>query len=169
LDVVCHFTRAQVQWRIMDIIGKLSSLGWTLPQPPKPIAAYVPCVRIGDLLYISGQLPWRDGKLLAVGKVCSSVAIELAQTAAAQCAVHALSVAGGELAGDFDRFVRVVRVGVFVQSDDNFHDQAKIANGASELLAQVLGDAGRHARAAVGVNALPLNAAVEVEFLFQVR
>ena len=153
----------------MDIPEKLNSLGWTLPQPPKPIAAYVPSVRIGDMLYVSGQLPWRDGKLLAVGKVCSSVAIELAQTAAAQCAVHALSVCGGELGGDFDRLVRVVRVGVFVQSDDDFHDQAKVANGASELLVQVLGDSGRHARAAVGVNALPLNAAVEVEFLLQVR
>jgi enamine deaminase RidA (YjgF/YER057c/UK114 family) len=153
----------------MDIPEKLSSLGWTLPQPPKPIAAYVPSVRIGDMLYVSGQLPWRDGKLLAVGKVCSSVAVELAQTAAAQCAVHALSVCGGELGGDWDRLVRVVRVGVFVQSDNDFYDQAKVANGASELLVQVLGDSGRHARAAVGVNALPLNAAVEVEFLFQVR
>jgi enamine deaminase RidA (YjgF/YER057c/UK114 family) len=140
----------------MDIVGKLKSLGWDLPPAPKPIAAYVPCVRAGELLYVSGQLPWREGKLLAVGKVCSAVAIELAQNAAAQCAVHALAVAGAE-------------VGAFVQSDDNFHDQAKVANGASELLAQALGETGRHARAAVGVNALPLNAAVEVEFLFHMR
>jgi enamine deaminase RidA (YjgF/YER057c/UK114 family) len=153
----------------MDIVGKLKSLGWDLPPAPKPIAAYVPCVRAGELLYVSGQLPWREGKLLAVGKVCSAVAIELAQNAAAQCAVHALAVAGAELGGDWERLIRVVRVGAFVQSDDNFHDQAKVANGASELLAQALGETGRHARAAVGVNALPLNAAVEVEFLFHMR
>jgi enamine deaminase RidA (YjgF/YER057c/UK114 family) len=152
----------------MDVAEKLRSLGWTLPAAPKPIAAYVPCVRAGDLLFVSGQLPWREGKLLAEGKVPTAVSIELAQKAAAQCAVLGLAVVGGELAGDWGRLVRVVRVGVFVQSDDTFTEQAKVANGASDLLQQVLGEGGRHARAAVGVNALPLNATVEVEFLFQV-
>jgi enamine deaminase RidA (YjgF/YER057c/UK114 family) len=153
----------------MDLHAKLQELGWTLPTPPKPIAAYVPCVRCGDLLFVSGQLPWRDGKLLTTGKVPSAVSIEQGQLAAAQCAVHGLAVAGGELAGDWDRLVRVVRVGVFVQSENDFAEQAKVANGASDLLQQVLGETGRHARAAVGVNALPLNASVEVEFLFQIR
>ncbi|HUB24530.1 MAG TPA: RidA family protein [Tepidisphaeraceae bacterium] len=153
----------------MDVPARLAQLGWVLPQPPKPIAAYVPGVRCGELLFISGQLPWRDGKLLACGKIPSSVSIEEGQGAAAQCAVHGLAVAGGELGGDWERIVRVVRVGVFVQSDHDFTEQAMVANGASDLLQKIFGEFGRHARAAVGVNALPLNAAVEVEFLFQVR
>jgi len=153
----------------MDIVAKLRQLGITLPTPPKPIAAYVPCVRVGEFLFVSGQLPWQDGKLMAVGKVPSAVSIEQGQQAAAQCAVHGIAVAAGEIGGDWDRLVRVVRVGVFVQSDDTFSEQAKVANGASDLLQQIFGDAGRHARAAVGVNALPLNAAVEIEFLFQIR
>lgn len=153
----------------MDVRARLQQLGWPLPQPPKPIAAYVPCVKTGDLLFVSGQLPWRDGKLLAMGKVPSLVTIEAAQQAAAQCAVLALAIAGEEFGGEWDRLVRVVRIGVFVQSDHDFTEQAKVANGASDLLQQVFGESGRHARAAVGVNALPLNSAVEVEFLFQVR
>jgi enamine deaminase RidA (YjgF/YER057c/UK114 family) len=153
----------------MNIEEKLSSLGWTLPAAPKPIAAYVPAVRTGNLLFISGQLPMRDGKLLSIGRVPSDVSIEVAQTAAAQCAVNALAILHGELNTDWSRLSRVVRVGAFVQSDDGFADQAKVANGASELLQQVFGEAGRHARAAVGVNALPLNACVEIEFLFEIR
>ena len=153
----------------MDIAAKLKDLGWTLPQPAKPIAAYVPAVRTGNLLFISGQLPWRDGKLLAIGKVPSAVSLQDAQQAAAQCAVHGLAITGSELAGDWSKLVRIIRIGVFVQSDDDFADQAKVANGASELLVSVLGDPGKHARAAVGVNALPLNAAVEVDFVFEVR
>src|SRR5580658_5646708 len=115
----------------MDVAAKLEQLGWALPIPPKPIAAYVPCARAGELLFVSGQLPWRDGKLLACGKVPSSVSIEEAQGAAAQCAVHGLAVAGGEVNGDWQRIVRVVRVGVFVQSDHDFDEQAVVANGAS--------------------------------------
>lgn len=153
----------------MNVAAKLQELGWTLPAPPKPVASYVPCVAAGELLFVSGQLPWREGKLLATGKVPSAVSIEKAQEAAAQCAVHGLAVAGDYLRGDWERLVRVVRIGVFVQSDDEFSEQAKVANGASDLLQKVLSESGRHARAAVGVNALPLNAAVEAEFLFLVR
>jgi enamine deaminase RidA (YjgF/YER057c/UK114 family) len=153
----------------MDVAAKLQQLGWTLPTPPKPVASYVPCVAVGELLYVSGQLPWRDGMLLATGKIPTSVSIEKGQEAAAQCAVHGLAVAADFLGGDWARLVRVIRVGAFVQSDHEFSEQAKVANGASDLLQQVLGESGRHARAAVGVNALPLNAAVEVEFLFLVR
>jgi len=153
----------------MDIPAKLASLGLVLPPAAKPIASYVPAVRAGNLIYVSGQLPWRDGKLLAVGKVPSAISIELAQQAAAQCAVLGLSAAGGLLNGDWDQLLGVVRVGVFVQSDDTFSEQSKVANGASDLLQQVMGEAGRHSRAAVGVNALPLNSAVEVEFVLAVR
>ena len=153
----------------MDIAKKLAELGLTLPAPAKPIAAYVPAARTGNLIFVSGQLPTRDGKLLATGPVPSATSIESAQKAATQCALNALAILGDELSGDFSRLVRVVRIGVFVQSDSTFHDQAKVANGAGELLQQILGDPGRHARAAVGVNTLPLNATVEIEFLFEVR
>jgi enamine deaminase RidA (YjgF/YER057c/UK114 family) len=153
----------------MDLITQLRNLGHQLPPAPKPLGAYVPSVRTGNLLYVSGQLPFKDGKLLATGKVPSIVPIDLAQRAAAQCAVNALAICGAEIAGDWSRLVRVVRIGVFVQSDDGFADEPKVANGASELLQQVLGDIGRHARAAVGTNALPMNATVEVEFLFEIR
>jgi enamine deaminase RidA (YjgF/YER057c/UK114 family) len=151
----------------MTLTEKLAQLGWILPPAPKPIAAYVPAVRSGNLLYISGQLPMRDGQLIARGRVPSAVSLESAQQAAAQCAVNALAILNSEIDGDIDRVARVVRIGVFVQSDDDFHDQAKVANGASELLQTVFGEVGRHARSTIGVNALPLDAAVEVECLFE--
>jgi len=153
----------------MDVTKKLVDLGWTLPQPPEPIAVYVPCVRTGSLLFVSGQLPWRDGKLLATGKVPSTVSIQQAQQAAAQCAVLGLSIVSGEIGGDWERLVRVVRVGVFVHCDDDFTEQAMVGNGASELLGHVLGQIGTHARSAVGVNTLPLGSSVEVEFMFEIR
>ena len=155
--------------RGMDLAKKLAEMGLKLPTAPRPVAAYVPAVRTGNLLIVSGQLPSRDGQLIALGRVPSVVSLEAAQAAAAQCVLNAVAIAGDELGGDFDRIERVVRVGVFVQSDDNFFDQPKVANGASELLQKLFGDAGRHARAAVGVNVLPLNAAVEAEFMFEIR
>lgn len=151
----------------MDVGKRLAEMGWTLPAAPKPIAAYVPAVRCGNLLFVSGQLPMRDGKLMATGKVPSGVSLQTAQKAAEQCAVNALAIAYAEL-GDWEKLKRVVRIGVFVQSDNDFQDQAKVANGASELLQQVFGEGGRHARAAVGTNALPMNASVEIEFLFEI-
>jgi enamine deaminase RidA (YjgF/YER057c/UK114 family) len=152
----------------MNIVEKLQELGHTLPAAPKPIAAYVPAVQTGNLVFVSGQLPMWEGKLTAEGAVPSKISIEVAQRAAGQCAVNALAILGDHLKGDWSRVSRVVRVGVFVQSDSGFQDQAKVANGASELLQQVFGEMGRHARAAVGVNSLPLNAAVEVEFIFEI-
>lgn len=152
-----------------DIKSKLAELNLVLPEPPKPVASYIPAVRAGDLLYVSGQLPMKDGQLMAIGKVPSAVPIELARSAARQCALNGLAIVGAELGGDWSRLVRIVRLGVFVQSDDDFTQQPQIANGASDLLQQLLGEPGRHARAAVGVNALPLGAAVEVELLVQVR
>jgi len=148
---------------------KLSEMGLTWPEAPKPVASYVPAVRSGSWLVVSGQLPFRQGQLIAMGKVPSAVSLEKAQAAAAQCAFNALAIVRSEIEGDWSRFVRVVRLGVFVQSDDGFSDQAKVANGASDLLVALLGEPGRHARAAVGTPALPLDATVEVEMIVEVR
>ncbi|MCG8584538.1 MAG: RidA family protein [Pirellulales bacterium] len=151
----------------MQVEERLGELGLTLPEPPKPVAAYVPCVRAGQLIVVSGQLPTADGELMATGKVPSQVSIEDAQAAARHCGINALAILKAELGGDWTKLAHVVRLGVFVQSDDDFAGQPQVANGASELMQEVFGEAGKHARAAVGVNSLPLNAAVEVEFLFQ--
>ena len=150
------------------ILDRLSELGISLPDPPKPVASYVPAIQSGSLLYVSGQLPFRDGELMTVGPVPSAVSIESAMEGARWCAINGLAVARQSLDGELDRLRRVVRVGVFVQSDDRFDAQPKVANGASDLLVEVLGDDGRHARAAVGVNALPLDTSVEVEFVFEI-
>jgi enamine deaminase RidA (YjgF/YER057c/UK114 family) len=153
----------------MDITNKLADLGWILPEAPKPVGAYVPAVVVGNLLFVSGQLPMSNGKLIAEGTVPSQVDLPKAQKAAAQCAVNALAIVRAELNGDWARLVRVVRIGIFVQCEAGFHDHAKVANGASELLQAVIGETGRHARAAVGAISLPMNAAVEAEFIFQIR
>lgn len=152
-----------------DVVRRLAEEGYPLPDPPKPVAAYVPCVRAGDLVFVSGQLPFAGGKLLLTGKCPTQVTVQQGQEAGVQCLLNGLAVLGQEIGGDWDRLQRVVRMGMFVQSEDDFTDQPLVANGASELLVDVFGDAGRHARAAVGVNALPLNAAVEAEFVFQLR
>jgi enamine deaminase RidA (YjgF/YER057c/UK114 family) len=110
-----------------------------------------------------------EGRLLAVGPVPSAVTLEQAQQCARQCALNALAIIDAQLAGDWSRFVRIVRLGAFVCSDNGFTDQAKVANGASEFLGQLLGPAGQHARAAVGVNTLPLGACVEIELLVEVK
>ncbi|MFO0872636.1 MAG: RidA family protein [Phycisphaerales bacterium] len=147
---------------------RLAELGLLLPAAPKPVAAYIPAARSGVLVFVSGQLPFKDGALLASGPVPSRVSLELAQQAARQCVLNGLAVLADQLDGDLDRVVRIVRLGVFVCSDPGFGDQPKVANGASELLQQIFGEAGRHARAAVGSIALPLQAAVEVEILAEV-
>ncbi len=152
----------------MSIDTKLAELGLALPTPPKPVAAYIPCVRTGNLVVVSGQLPFAAGQLLATGRVPSKVDLEQAQECARQCVLNGLAILKAELNGEWERLARVVRIGVFVQSDDGYADQPQVANGASQLLVDLLGEAGRHARAAVGVNALPLNAPVEVEFTFEV-
>ena len=148
---------------------RLAAAGVTLPPAPKPIAAYVPSVRVGDLVFVSGQIPMLDGSLTAVGPVPSVVGVEAAAAAARQCAVNALAVLADTLDGDLERVRRIVRIGVFVASDPGFHDQPRVANGASELLVEVFGEAGRHARAAAGSVGLPLGATVEVEMLAEVR
>ena len=152
----------------MTIDERLRQLDLTLPTPPKPVAAYVPCVRTGNLVFVSGQLPFSGKTLLATGPVPSAIPVDQAQSAAEQCVLNGLAVLKEELGGNLELLQRVVRIGVFVQSKDDFHDQPLVANGASSLLEKIFGESGRHSRAAVGVNALPLNATVEVEFVFEV-
>lgn len=146
---------------------RLKVLGLSLPPAPKPVAAYIPFVRTGNLVYISGQLPFQDGKLIATGSVPSATSIEAASAAARQAVLNGLAVLA-DAAGGLDRVRKIVRVGVFVCSDAGFTEQPKVANGASELLQQIFGEAGRHARAAVGNIALPMGASVEVELLAEI-
>jgi enamine deaminase RidA (YjgF/YER057c/UK114 family) len=151
-----------------DIHTRLSELGLSLPTPPKPVAAYIPFVRSGNLVFVSGQVPLVDGKVVCSGPVPSTVSIDQARAAARQCALNGLAIVAGALDGDLNRVRRIVRVGVWVCSDAGFTDQPKVANGASELLVEIFGENGRHARAAVGSIALPLGATVEVEMLVEV-
>ena len=153
----------------MAIEDILRQLDLSLPTPPEPVAAYVPCVRAGNLVFVSGQLPLSGSGLLATGPVPSKTPLDQAQMAAQQCVLNGLAILKRELEGHLEKVNRVVRIGVFVQSDDGFKDQPLVANGASVLLQKIFGDSGQHARAAVGVNALPMNATVEVEFIFEVE
>jgi len=147
---------------------RLKELGIRLPPAPKPVAAYVPYVRHGDLLMLSGQIPLRDGKVQYAGQAGFEQKLEDAQQAARLCTVNALAVAA-DAAGGIDNIERVLKLVVYVASHEDFHDQHLVANGASELLKDVFGEAGRHARATVGVAELPLNATVEIDVIFQVR
>ncbi len=149
-----------------DPEARLRALGHSLPEIAKPVAAYVPSVRTGTLVFISGQIPVRDGRLLAQGRVPGEVSLETARACAVQCTLNALAALKAE-AGSLDRVARVVRLGCFVACEPGFHEQPMVANGASELLLEVFGDAGRHARAAVGSVDLPLGVPVEIEFLFE--
>ncbi len=153
----------------MNLKAKLTDLGLTLPPAPKAVAAYLPAIRAGDLIIVSGQLPLEDGQLTVTGPVPSSTSLEAAQNAARRCVLNALAAVDPLIDSDWSRLVRVARVGVFVASDPTFTDQHLVANGASELLLEIFGELGRHARAAVGVPCLPLGASVEVEFMFEVR
>lgn len=144
------------------VAARLAELGLTLPDVVPPLAAYQPAVRSGAYVYTSGQLPMVDGKLVATGKVGAEVTPEQAKELAAVCALNALA-AVRSVAGDLDLIARVVRVVGFVASAPDFTGQPAVVNGASELLGAVLGDKGVHARSAVGVAVLPLDAPVEVE------
>ena len=147
---------------------KLTNLGITLPTPASPIANYVPFVRTGNLLLISGQLCFgADGKLVAKGQLGGGVSIEDGQKAGRACAVNLLAQLRAAL-GDLDKVRRVVRLGGFINSTPGFTDGPKVMNGASDLMVEVFADKGRHARTTVGVAALPADAAIEVEGLFEV-
>ena len=143
---------------------RLIELGITLPTVAAPIAAYLPAVADDHHIYVSGQLPLVDGALQTTGRLGSDIDTEIGYSQARICVLNGLAATVG-LIGDIDRVTRVIRVGGFVACTPTFRDQAAVINGASELLAEIFGDQGRHARSAVGVAALPLNAAVEVELL----
>jgi enamine deaminase RidA (YjgF/YER057c/UK114 family) len=153
---------------VSGVEGRLAELGLTLPVVAAPLAAYVPAVRNGDLVWTSGQLPFIDGVLAATGKVGADVEPDAAADLARTCALNALA-AIKSVVGDLDAIVRVVKVVGFVASAPTFTGQPGVVNGASNLLGEVFGDAGRHARSAVGVAVLPLDAPVEVEVVVQVR
>jgi enamine deaminase RidA (YjgF/YER057c/UK114 family) len=163
--------RCHLRWSIGmgNIESALARLGIILPPAPKPVASYVPAARSGNLVFVSGQLPSREGKVVFAGAVPGAVTIEQGAEAAKLCAINGLAVLKDACKGDLDQVARIVRIGVFVQSADGFDGQPKVANGASDFLVAVFGEAGKHARAAVGTNALPLNAAVEVELLAELR
>lgn len=146
----------------------LKSLDLMLPHAPKPVASYVPARQSGQLVHISGQIPFNDGTLLAQGSVPSAVSPDLAIKCANQCTLNALAVLEDHI-GDLNRVSGVIKVGVFVASDPGFGEQPAIANGCSDLLVEIFGEIGQHARAAVGVAALPLNVPVEIEFVFEVK
>ncbi len=150
-----------------SVAETLAALGHTLPQAAAPVAAYVPTVLAGGLLHVSGQLPFVDGALVT-GRLGEDVTVEQGTRAAQACALMLLAQVKAAL-GSLDRVERVVKLGAFVNSAAHFTDQPKVANGASELLVAAFGEAGRHARSAVGVPVLPLGAAVEIDAIFAVR
>lgn len=149
-----------------NIEARLAELGLTLPEPAAPVASYVPAVEAGGLLHISGQLPFVAGTLVT-GRLGEGVSLEQGIEAAQACGVMILAQAKAAL-GSLDRVTRVVKLGGFVNSTGDFTDQPKVVNGASDLMMAVFGEAGRHARSAVGVPVLPLGAAVEVDAILQV-
>lgn len=146
---------------------RLADLGLTVPDVPAPVAAYVPAVQTGNYVYTSGQLPLRDGTLMAAGKVGADVDPDTAKECAQQCALNAIA-AVKSVVGDLSRVTRVVKVVAFVSSDPSFTGQPQVANGASEFLGSVFGDAGAHARSAVASPVLPMDTPVEVEMIVEV-
>jgi enamine deaminase RidA (YjgF/YER057c/UK114 family) len=150
-----------------QVEAKLAELGLTLPEAAAPVAAYVPAVEAGGLLHLSGQLPFKDGQVMT-GRLGENRDLAFGNDAAQRCGLMLLAQIKKALGG-FDRVERIVKLGVFVNSAAGFTDQPKVANGASELMQAVFGEAGRHARSAVGVPALPLDAAVEVDAIVQLR
>jgi enamine deaminase RidA (YjgF/YER057c/UK114 family) len=150
-----------------SVADKLAAAGLNLPKAAAPVAAYVPTVLVGGLLYVSGQLPFVDGQLVT-GRLGEDVSIEQGHAAAQACGLMLLAQVKAAL-GSLDRIERVVKLGAFINSTGTFTDQPKVANGASELMVTAFGEAGRHARSAVGVPVLPLGAAVEIDAVFAVR
>lgn len=151
----------------MTVQETLSKLAITLPSPPAPAGSYVPTVITGNLVFVSGQIPMESGQVKFRGKVGKEVSVESGQQAARLCTINALAQLNAAL-GSLDRIKRVVKVTGFVNCDPNFAEQPKVINGSSDLLVQVFGEAGRHARAAIGVSSLPLDSSVEVEFIVEI-
>ena len=153
----------------MSVIeSRLKELGVTLPTPPMPVASYVPCTISGNIVFVSGQIPIADGAIKYVGKLGVDVPLEAGQAAAQLCAINLLAQLKAAI-GDLDRVTRCMKLGVFVNAAPEYTQQPEVANGASDLIAAVFGDAGKHARAAVGVGSLPRGVAVEVEAIFEIK
>ncbi|ACV64074.1 Endoribonuclease L-PSP [Desulfofarcimen acetoxidans DSM 771] len=147
---------------------KIKSLGLSVPPAPQPVAAYVPAVKSGSYIYTSGQLPLVAGELKYTGKIGQDLVLEEGYEAAKICALNCLA-AVKSFTGSLDEIVQIIRLTGFVNSGRGFTGQPQVINGASELLAEIFGEKGRHARSAVGVSELPLNAAVELEMIVQIR
>jgi enamine deaminase RidA (YjgF/YER057c/UK114 family) len=148
---------------------KLKSLGIDLPSPAAPGGNYIPAVIVGDMVYLAGQITRRDGKVHFVGKLGRDFDVAQGQDAARLCALNALAQLKAACGGDLDRVVRCVRLGGFVNCTPDFSEHPQVINGASDLMVALFGEAGKHVRTAVGVNALPSGAACEVEAIFQIR
>jgi len=152
----------------MNVENKLKELGIVIPDISKPLAAYVPGIKTGEFVYISGQLPLKDGVIMYTGKLGKDVTVAEGQAAARLAAINCLAVLKNCI-GNWDSLVQIVKVTGYVQSELDFYEQPAVINGASELLQEVFGEQGKHARAAVGVSSLPLNAACEVEMIARVK
>lgn len=152
-----------------DIDARLAELGITLPQMSAPLANYLPTRRQGSTLFVSGQVPARDGKDIYTGKLGAEFDIEQGQAAARICAINIIGQVNQALGGDLSKVKGVLRLGGFINAVPEFTDHPKVLNGASDLMVEVFGDAGRHARAAVGVYSLPRNVAVEVDAIFEIE
>ena len=151
-----------------DVADNLAKAGLVLPEPSAPAANYVPFVRSGNMVYISGQVPFEDGKIAVSGHLGDTVTIEQGQYAAKVCALNILAHLRNAVGGDLDSVKRCVKLGGFVASTPDFTDHPKVINGASDVMVAAFGDAGRHARFAIGVAALPLGCAVEVDAVFEI-
>ncbi len=147
---------------------KLKQLGITLPEAPKPLGSYVPCVQTGNLLFLSGMLPVREGTLIRTGRVGESISLQEAQEDAKQIVINALSVVKSHI-GSLDKISRCVKLNGYVASAPDFTEQPKVLNAASDLIFEIFSEAGKHARAAVGVSVLPLNSPIEVDFIFELE
>jgi len=152
----------------MGALERLAELGLELPAPPRPVASYVPVIVSGNLAFVSGQIAIVDGTLLASGRVGEELDVDAGANAARRCVLQALAALNAEL-GSLDRIRRIVKLSMFVRGAPGFAEQPAVANGASDLLIEVFGEAGRHARAAVGVAELPLGAPVEVALVAEVE
>jgi len=152
----------------MNLLARIQDLGLILPPPPKPVAAYVPALQVGHLVHVSGQLPFSDGALLFSGAVPNVVSIEQAQIAARQCLLNGIAAAA-QVAGGVEKIHRLVQITGYVQCAQGFSQQPQVINGASELANELMGNDGKHVRTAVGVSALPLDAPVEISFVFELN
>jgi enamine deaminase RidA (YjgF/YER057c/UK114 family) len=151
----------------MMIDERLASLGIMLPTPPKPAGSYIPVVKTGNMVFVSGQIPMKDGHVQFKGQVPTNISVEDAKSAARLCTINILAQLKSEL-GTLDKISRIVRVSGFVSSSQEFYEQPKIINAASDLLYEIFGEKGKHARIAVGVASLPLNSAVEIDLIAEI-